>query len=63
MTILDWIQTICSVLGLGLSIYATTEVLKIKKTFRIDSSIKNVNQKITGNKNTQSVGNNINSKQ
>ena len=62
MTALDWIQTICSVIGLALSIYATTEILKIKKKVNIDSSVKSVNQTIKGDRNTQNVSNNINSK-
>lgn len=60
MNILDLIQTICAVLGLLISLYAVSEVVKIKKRINIDTSIKGVKQNIKGNNNNQNNGNTIN---
>jgi hypothetical protein len=60
MNTLDLIQTICAVLGLVISLYAVSEVVKIKKKINIDTSIKDVKQTIKGDNNKQSNGNRIN---
>lgn len=52
---MELIQTICAVLALGLSSYATYQVVNIKNNFKYtDKSNRSVNQKIKGDNNTQS---------
>lgn len=63
MTILDWIQTICSLISLLLSFFAISEVNKIKKQIKSKYLNRKVSQSIKGDGNSQNVSNTSNSNQ
>lgn len=62
MDLLDWIQTICAVISLFISLYATNEVRKIKKSYKTGDISNKTEQSIKGNNNNQSAQNTINMK-
>lgn len=59
MEILDWIQTICAVAGLLLSLFATNEVVKIKRQYKIGNISNKISQSAKGSNNKQEARNDI----
>lgn len=54
---MELVQTVCSILGVIIALYAGYNVIRIKKTIKSNSKISNVSQQISGNRNSQQVGN------